>query len=62
MSNDGVHAELTCGLEGRLSLPGMELPTPGSRVQVRVVEFDPDRERLQLAIVEGEAAAETAPA
>lgn len=62
MSNDGVHAELGCGLEGRLTLLGSDMPSPGSRVQVRVVEFDPERERLQLAMVEGETAAESAPA
>ena len=62
MSNDGVHAELGCGLEGRLTLLGSDMPSPGSRLQVRVVEFDPERERLQLAMVEGETAAESAPA
>lgn len=61
LSNDGVHAELDCGLEGRVSLLEGELPPPGSRLQVRVVEFDPGRERLQLAMVESAPAeAETA--
>ena len=59
-SNDGVHAELDCGLEGRVALLDGELPSPGSRLQVRVVEFDPGRERLQLAMVEAAPAAETA--
>jgi small subunit ribosomal protein S1 len=63
LSNDGVHAELACGLEGRVSLLGSELPSPGSRLQVRVVEFDAERERLQLALVEGAPApAESEPA
>ena len=59
-SNDGVHAELDCGLEGRVALLNGELPPPGSRLYMRVVEFDPGRERLQLTMVEGAPAAEAA--
>jgi len=59
-SNDGVHAELDCGLEGRVALLNGELPPPGSRLHVRVVEFDPGRERLQLTMIEGEPEAEAA--
>jgi small subunit ribosomal protein S1 len=62
LSNDGLHAELECGLEGRVASLDGELPPPGSRLQVRVVEFDPGRERLQLAMVEGAPAPEAASA
>ncbi len=49
----GIYVQLEDGPEGLLRLPdGPGSLTPGMKVQVRVISFDPERERLDLELTE----------
>jgi small subunit ribosomal protein S1 len=53
LSSTGVYIQLESGPEGRLRTPdGPGSLTPGMKVQVEIVAFDPDRERLDLKLIE----------
>jgi small subunit ribosomal protein S1 len=53
MASTGVYIQLESGPEGRLRTPdGPGSLTPGMKVLVEVIAFDPDRERLDLQLIE----------
>jgi small subunit ribosomal protein S1 len=53
LSSTGAFIRVAENLEGLLKLQEMDnLPNPGDQVQVKVIDFDPEHERLDLELVQ----------